>query len=327
MRHAILIIDSNAEDYRHEILNAGFDVDVHAVTTPTAAIDFLPTATVICGLSPVFNDELIRSAPRVQWIQALTTGTETITTSTFLPPGTSVTNMRGIHGPQMAELAILQMMSLCRHYRQILANQADQLWERWAQPVLAGKTAGILGVGEISLVLAARLKAFEMTVVGFTASPDRAAPNFDHLVSRSRLTELAPTLDFLIVLVPQSPQTDCIVSADVLRGMRSDAYLVNMARGGVVDEDALLVALEQGSIAGAALDVFREEPLPTSHSFWHLPNLLVTPHIGGMSTTYVRQAMPMLLRNVGLFLDGARGADLQNFVFQSSKHSRIKVAQ
>ena len=320
MRHSILIIDADADYYRRQLLEAAFNVEINAVTSADKADDFLPRATVICGLSPVFNDDLIRAAPGLQWIQALTSGTDTITTCPSLPAEITVTSMRGIHGPQMSELAIMQMISLARNYRQLLENQASATWKRWAQPILMGKTAGILGIGEIGRALAARLKALEMTVVGFSGVSGRDEAHFDRIENRSRLVELTPSLDYLIVLVPLSARTERLVDVRVLNAMRRDAYLINLARGGVVDEEALLAVLEREQIAGAALDVFIEEPLPKSNRFWNLRNVLITPHIGGNSTTYAQQAAPLLVRNASLFLTGSRGSNLSNCVLHRSAY-------
>ena len=154
------------------------------------------------------------------------------------------------------------------------AAQAKSEWERWPAALLAGKTVGILGVGLIAEYLAPICKSFHMTVVGISGSP-REANGFDRVVHRDALEKLAPELDFLVALTPLTAETRGIVGAKVLAAMKPTAYLVNVARGGVVDEPALIAALESGQIAGAALDVFAQEPLPANSPLWKTKNVTI----------------------------------------------------
>jgi D-2-hydroxyacid dehydrogenase (NADP+) len=175
--------------------------------------------------------------------------------------------------------------------------------------LLSGKTVGILGVGLIAEYLAPICKAFGMTVIGFSGSP-RPAKGFDRVVARDDLLKVAPELDYLVALVPLTPQTRGIVGAKLLAAMKPTAYLVNVARGGVVDEPALIAALEAGTIAGAALDVFSEEPLLPGNSLWQTKNVTIFSHLGGYSHGYEDRAMPTIAGNMSKFLAG----DLKNMV-------------
>jgi phosphoglycerate dehydrogenase-like enzyme len=139
------------------------------------------------------------------------------------------------------------------------------------------------------------------------------APGFDAIEPRSRLGSVAAAADFLVVLAPLTPESDHLISADVLRQMRPQAFLINLARGRVVDEAALIGALQRGEIAGAGLDVFETEPLPPESPLWHLPNVIVTPHVGGLSDIYARQLLPLVLHNARAYLAGDFNA-LQNRV-------------
>lgn len=317
MDHTILIIDPDAEIYRDYLIRNGVKVQIRTAMGAEQASSYLPEATILVALAPNVNAELVNALPRLKWIQALTTGVDSITSIGSLSSDVTVTAVRGIHGPQMSELAILQMLSLARNYPAMLSNQAEHLWKRWKQPLLSGKTAGILGVGEIGRALALRLKAFGMHVTGISSAAVRNEPHFDKMVTRATLTETVKELDYLIILVPYSPETEAIVNENVLRAMRPSAFVINLARGGVLDEAALVKALEERWIAGAALDVFREEPLPPTSRLWELPNLLITPHIGGNSDEYALQAAPTLLHNVSLFLSNAPPDALMNYVHRS----------
>jgi D-2-hydroxyacid dehydrogenase (NADP+) len=181
--------------------------------------------------------------------------------------------------------------------------QDKSAWERWPSRLLDGKTVGILGVGLIAEYLAPICKQFGMRVIGFSGSP-RLAKGFDRMVARSDLIKIAPELDYLVALAPLTPETRGIVGEKLLAAMKASAYLVNVARGGVVDEKALIEALESEKIAGAALDVFSEEPLPASSPLWKTKNLTIFPHLGGYSEGYEDRAMPTIAGNMSCFLAG-----------------------
>ena len=169
--------------------------------------------------------------------------------------------------------------------------------------MLLGKTVVIVGVGTIAEALALRCKAFGMTVHGVSARPQRPE-HFDGLHAYGRLAYAATLADFLVLLVPLSAATEKLVDARVIAAMKPGAYLINVARGGVLDETALLQALRGRHLAGAALDVFRTTPLPAEHPLWREPRVVLTPHIGGMSDIYFEQAYPVVRDNLRLFLDG-----------------------
>jgi D-2-hydroxyacid dehydrogenase (NADP+) len=200
------------------------------------------------------------------------------------------------------------MLALSRDFPRMLANQREKRWERWGQPLLAGKTVVIVGVGAISEALAARCKPLGLKVVGVTSR--RSVDHFDELHPRQRLNETVSTADFLVLLVPYSPETHHMIDASVIAAMKPSAYLINMARGGVVDEGALIEALQTRRLAGAGLDVFAQEPLPYSSPLWTLDNVIITPHVGGMSDIYAEQILPLLVHNVRAYVAGDRAAML-----------------
>jgi D-2-hydroxyacid dehydrogenase (NADP+) len=215
----------------------------------------------------------------------------------------TVTSTRGMHGPQMSELVFLQMLALLRNFSRMQRNQSAHRWDRWPQPLLAGKTVVIVGVGAIAEVLAPRCKAFDMTVYGISNS-GRRPPGFDEILSRDELPRGAAAADFLVLIVPHSAQTESLIDASVLSCMKPSAYLINVARGGVLDERALLASLREQRLAGAALDVFRERQLPADSPLWGEERVIITPHIGGMSDVYLDQAYPIVRDNIKLFLAG-----------------------
>lgn len=271
-------------------------------------------AEVMIGHHFQFDDTLVARASRLRWIQSLTTGTDAILKLNTLGQDVCVTSTRGMHGPQMSELVFLHMLLLTRDYPRILRNQQAGVWERWPQPLLWGKTVVIVGVGAISEALAPRCKAFGMYVHGVSSS-GRLPAGFDSVFHRRDLARAAALADYLVLVVPHAPDTENLVDASVLQAMKRDAYLINVARGGVLDEAALVAALRQGQLAGAALDVFRQQPLPSDHPLWREPRVLITPLLGGMSNIYLDQAYPVVRDNLRLFLAGHH-AELHNRVLR-----------
>jgi phosphoglycerate dehydrogenase-like enzyme len=288
------------------------DIRIMATNDRGAALAAAGDAEVLIGHHFQFDNNMLERARNLRWIQSLTTGTDAILKLSALRPEVLVTSTRGMHGPQMCELLFLQMLSLLRDTPRLSRNQAEGRWERWPQPLLLGKTVVLVGVGAISEHIAPRCKAFGMTVCGVSSTP-RVPDGFDRVFTRAQMREAAALADFLVLIVPHSPQTENLVDAAVIAAMKPTAFLINIARGGVLDEEALLAALREKRLAGAALDVFRQQPLPQSHPFWRTENVMVTPLIGGMSNIYLDQAYGVVRDNLRHYLTG-RTNDLVNVV-------------
>jgi phosphoglycerate dehydrogenase-like enzyme len=273
-------------------------VDHHSKIGP-----YIGTADVLLTFGPMINDDVVRPAKNLKWFQALGSGVDNIVDLPSLAPDVVVTNLHGIQGTPVSEAALMAMLALSRGFPRVIRNQVQHRWDRFPARLLDGKTAGILGVGVIAEALAPKLKVMGMTVVGITGTP-RPAAGFDRMHHRDEMVEVVCGLDHFILLAPYTPATRGIVGAEVLAAMKPDSYLINLARGGVVDEAALLATLQQGKIAGAALDVFGEEPLPGDHPFWALENVILTPHLGGFCDVYVDHALPVVTENMRRFLAG-----------------------
>ncbi|HEX3338510.1 MAG TPA: D-2-hydroxyacid dehydrogenase [Pseudolabrys sp.] len=264
---------------------------------------YIADTDILLCFSPPMADHVVRDAPKLKWIQALGTGVDNIIDLPSLGQEVLVTNVRGIHGAPVSEATIAYMLSLARDMPRSVRAQENSKWERWPSALLAGKTVGILGVGLIAEYLAPICKALHMTVVGISGSP-RETKGFDRMAHRDDLVKIAPDLDFLVALTPLIPETRGIVGEKVFAAMKPSAFLVNVARGGVVDEPALIAALEAGKIAGAGLDVFSQEPLPSDNPLWNTKNVTIFSHLGGYSQGYEDRAMPTIAGNMAKFLSG-----------------------
>jgi D-2-hydroxyacid dehydrogenase (NADP+) len=273
-------------------------VDHHSKTGP-----FMGNADALLTFGPMMKDEVLHGADRLRWVQALGTGVDNLIDLPSLRPEVVITNIRGIHGAPVSEAALMMMLAVARDFAGSVRNQDRHVWTRWPAQLLEGKTVGIFGVGLIAEVLAPKCKALGMNVVGFT-SAQRQLAGFDRMYDRGALIAKAGTLDFLVLLAPYSEEIRNLVGAGVFAAMKPSSYLINLARGGIVDEDALITALNGGQIAGAALDVFQEEPLPADHPLWSTKNVIITPHLGGFCDVYAERALPTIEHNMACFLRG-----------------------
>jgi phosphoglycerate dehydrogenase-like enzyme len=295
--------EATSTRYR-ELIKARFpDFIINTVGHHTEVTPYIADTDILLCFSPPMADHVVKDATRLKWIQALGTGVDNIVDLPSLRKDVMVTNIRGIHGAPVSEATISYMLSLARDLPRATRAQDRSTWERWPSRLLHGKTVGVLGVGLIAEYLAPICKAFGMTTVGFSSKP-RPTPGFDRMENRDDLIRLADELDYLVVLTPLSPETRGMVGSAVFDAMKPSAFLVNVARGGVIDEPALLAALDAKKIAGAALDVFDKEPLPPDSPFWERSDVLVMAHMGGFSEGYELRALPTIEHNMHCYLKG-----------------------
>ena len=273
-------------------------VDHHSKVDP-----YIGEANILVTFGAHISDHVLEKATNLRWVQALGTGVDGIVDSPGLRDGVIVTNLRGLHGASVSESVLTGMLALSRNVPRAVRSQDAGRWDRFPVDLVKGKTVGILGVGTIAAELAPRCQALGMTVIGITSAP-RSVAGFDRMVPRGELFDIVGTLDHLVLLIPYTTETHGIVGAAVLGRMKRSAFLINVARGGIVDQPALVDALQARRIAGAALDVFAEEPLPEGHPLWTMPNVLITPHMAGFHAGYPQEALPIVIENIRHFLAG-----------------------
>ena len=276
-------------------------VDHHTKVDP-----YIGAADVLITFGVQVAAHVFDKAKRLKWVQALGTGVDGIVDQPGLGKDVVVTNMHGLHGGPVSEAALAAMLALARDLPRSMRLQRAHRWDRFPTSLLKDKTVGIFGVGAIALELAPKCKAFAMRVIGIS-SQRRDVPGFDAVVRRESLREAVKDLDFLVLLTPYTEATRNIVDAGVFAAMKPGAYLVNLARGGIVDEAAMIAALRAGRLAGAALDVFALEPLPADSPLWDMDNVVVTQHQGGFFDSYPRYALPVVEENMRRWLAGDVG--------------------
>jgi D-2-hydroxyacid dehydrogenase (NADP+) len=293
--------------YRDRLRRRFPGISIELVDHHSKVVPYIASADALVTFAPMLSGEVLKSATRLKWVQALGTGVDNLIDQPALRKDVVVTNIRGIHGAPVSEAALAGMLALARGLPQAIRLQNERQWHRFPAQLLRDKTVGIFGIGQIAEALAPKCKAFGMRVVGVTSMP-RDVRGFDAMYRRDELAQVAGDFDFLVLLTPLTAATRNYVDSGIFAAMKPTSYLINLARGGVVDEPALIEALTEKRIAGAALDVFSREPLPADHPFWSMPNVIITTHQGGFCDVYIDDALPTVETNMECFLKGDFGA-------------------
>lgn len=247
----------------------------------------------------------IALAPRLCWVQAVTAATQPLAAA-GLQQRTDIlwTSGAGVNSVPVAEWALTMMLVMAKHVPRLVRAQDQRRWERLNLGELHGKTVGIIGLGPVGRVLARLLRPFNVRVLGLRRTPGAAVPDVDEVLPPERLPELLSRSDFVVIAAPLTDETRGMINAAALRQMQPSAYLINAARGALVDEPALIEALQANVIAGAALDVFWQEPLPPDSPLWELPNAFLTPHVAGVSEMYDTRVTDLFIENLTRYLAG-----------------------
>jgi glyoxylate/hydroxypyruvate reductase A len=247
-----------------------------------------------------FPGELLPMARRLRWVQVMGAGVNAFLDVPF-PPKVVLTRVEGVFGPWMAEYVFGWLLWGTQRTELLRAAQRLRRWEPINPTLLRGKTIGIVGVGSIGRVIAKIARAFQMRVLGLSRTGKRV-PEVDRVYRRPAFHEFLAGSDYVVLVAPLTPETRGMLGEPELHAMKPEAWLVNLGRGSLIQEPALIRALQERWIAGAVLDVFSEEPLPTEHPFWGMPNVVVTPHISGPSLP--EEIAPIFNENLRRFLGG-----------------------
>jgi D-2-hydroxyacid dehydrogenase (NADP+) len=307
----VLILEQRAEEYKKILAPKFPDVVIHAATREEDVGSFIEKADALLTIR--ISDGLFKKAKNLKWVHAFTTGVDYIVNLPSLKKEIMVTSTRGIHGPQVSEMAFLLMLALNRNLPEVVRNQDKGVWERWPGKLLWKKKVAIVGLGIIGEQIARKCKASDMEVFAIDIIK-RKVEWVDAFYGPEDIVKVAKDVDYLVIVAPNTPETEKLVNAKVLAAMKPTAFLLNLGRGEVVDEEELIRVLKAGKIAGAGLDTYYEEPLPKEHPFWKMKNVIVSPHMAGMSDVYVEQAVTIAEENLRRFIKGQRGKELLNFI-------------
>ena len=278
------------------------ELDLRVARTPPETRDLAGEAYAL--LATYVSTDLLDAAPDLRWIQALSSGVDFLDLEAIEAHGVALTNAAGVHAEPIAEQVLGYLLTFERGIHTGIRQQQEGVWQRYSGGEIRGKTLGVVGLGAIGSRAAEYAGAFGMTVVGTKRDPSTAPEPVDEVYAPDGLFEVLGRSDYVLLSCPLTPETRGLVGRAELGAMKGDAVLVNVARGAVVDEDALVYALQQGGIRGAALDVFEEEPLPPESPLWDLPNVVVTPHMAGSTPHKFERIAEVFAANYGAFADG-----------------------
>jgi phosphoglycerate dehydrogenase-like enzyme len=286
-----------AETARRELEEAMAEAEVLFGFWGNTLVDLYPTPEV-----------LRREAPRLRWIQLTSAGVDRAARSGLLQSGIMVTNSSGLHATPIGEYVLCVMLMFCKGAPKFIRAQERREWVRYMPQELYGKTVGVVGLGHIGAEVARLAKAFGCRVLATRRSVTSRTKGelVDELLPPPELPALLAESDFVVLAVPLTPDTRHLIGEAELRAMRPTGVLINIARGAVLDEAALVRALKEGWIAGAGLDVFEQEPLPPESELWDMENVILSPHISGGTEIYNQRAVGIFCENLRRYLAGER---------------------
>jgi phosphoglycerate dehydrogenase-like enzyme len=255
-------------------------------------------------ISGLWRNDLIEKANRLRFIQSIGAGTDQFSRQALKHQGVRLASARGVNARAVAEHVMALILALARRLPEARDNQAKRVWRGMIgdptqrEDELAGKTLLIVGLGQIGGRLAQLAKAFDMRVIGIRRNPRAGVGHADAVHGMSDLHALLPQADFVALTCPLTAETEKLIDANALDRMKPSAYLLNAARGRVVDEPALVDALARRQIRGAALDVTVDEPLPQASPLWAMENVLITPHTAGETSRYEDNVLAIMQENL-----------------------------
>ena len=266
-------------------------------------------ADVFIGWS--FPPQFLARAQKLRWIHSPAAAVNQLLSPELVNSDIVVTNSTGVHGPVVAEHALALILALAKRLPQSLRYQTkkqwaqDRLWREQPRPrEVDGSTVLLIGMGGIGREFTPRAKAMGMRVLAVRENPQKGTSGADLVFGHHELDDVLPEADYVLVCAPFTPQTAGIINKARIKKMKRDAYLVNVSRGQLIDEPALLDALKHRRIGGAALDVFNQEPLPRSSRFWGLDNLLITPHTAAVTERLWERHLRFISENLERFIAG-----------------------
>jgi phosphoglycerate dehydrogenase-like enzyme len=292
----------NATALESAIIKRNRDVDLKIARTPeeTAAV----AMDIEILISSFVEPELLEEMTSLRWIQAPSAGVDYFDLDLFRERNLLLTNAAGVHAQPIAEQVFGYMLAFERRFGQAVNNERRGVWERYIGGELANKTLGVVGLGEIGSRVAEIADAIGMRVVGTKRDPSEAPEIVDWVKGSDSLYDVLVEADYVVIACPLTDETRGLFSDDEVSAMKDDAVLINVARGSIVDEQALTKALQQRTIRGAALDVFETEPLPSESPLWDLSNVFITPHNAGSTPKLPDRIAKLFLENYDAFADG-----------------------
>lgn len=282
------------------------DVPVDTLTDGVVADERLRSARIFATFDP--TAEQLASAEAAEWIHAFTAGVDDYPVDVLRERGVALTNGRGVNAEPVAEQALSFMLAFERNLHRALRQQARGEWEWFGGHEFRGKTVGVVGVGAIGRRIATLSDSLGTTVLGVNRDVETSVEGVEELFAPEDLDAVLDRVDYLVLACPLTDATTGLLGADEFARLSDSAVVVNVARGEVIVEDALVAALEAGEIRGAALDVFETEPLPSTSPLWDRDDVIITPHMAGSTPAFWARNADIIATNYRRFRDGTLDA-------------------
>lgn len=267
-------------------------------------LDMLGRAEVVFDFPSGHLRDLPTVAPRLRWLQATSAGIgQAVKRFGLDRTDITFTTASGVHARPLADFCLMAMLMFAKDYVRMERDKKARRWERYCGEELTGKTLALIGLGRIGQEVARLGKRMDMRVIGMRRS-DARVDGIDELLGREALVTMLGEADFLVLAAPHTPETEGIIGAAELAAMKPTAVLINIGRGALVDEDALIRALQQNRLAGAALDVFADEPPAENSPLWDMPNVIVSPHSASTVTQENARITDIFCDNLRRYLNG-----------------------
>jgi len=304
MNAADLLISFDLPDaYIQKIRNSSHDIRIWQSQDKKRLLNLIADVDIL--FAGAFSLEMFLAARRLKWIQTDGAGVNKFLFPEVIRSDVIITSAGGVHHIPVSEHVIGLMLSLSRKSHFLIRNQMERTWERNDADLmnqideLSGKTVGIVGLGRIGKEIARKAKCFEMEVIATRRSSASRKPSYvDKLVRAENLANLLAESDFVVLSLPLTNETKGMLGEVQLKSMKRTAYLINVSRGKIVQERKLIQALKEGWIAGAGLDTFENEPLSRNSELWDMKNVLITPHVAGLSRYYFERLTNIFCKNL-----------------------------
>jgi len=302
MDNTTLLVIANPTDRELALLEQlPKNVSIAVGSTLEAFERTAPDADVICywSTSPKLLQPLWKIAPKVKWVHSRSAGLDSLLFPELVDSQVMLTNGSGVFSQSLGEFVIGAAIYFVKDFRRLIRNQVEGVWRQFDCEELAGQTMGIVGYGDIGRACSRRAHAMGMHVLGLRRRPElsKGDPHVEKVYGFDGLLEMLPQCDYVVAAAPLAPGTRHLIGEAAIAAMKPTAVVMNVGRGPVIDEQALIKALESGRIKGAALDVFENEPLPAGHPFFKLENVLLSPHCTDHTSTWIEDGMRFFIAN------------------------------
>ena len=285
---------------KHISIAVGNNLEAFERAAPDAQVIFYWSS------SPKLLQPVWKMAPRVQWVHSRSAGLDSLLFPELVESPVTLTNGSGVFSQSLGEFVIGAAIYFVKDFRRLIRNQMEGVWRQFDCEELAGQTMGIVGYGDIGHACARRAHAMGMRILGLRRHPELSKddPLIERVYPFEGLLDMMPECDYVVAAAPLAPGTRGMIGEAAISAMKKTAVVMNVGRGPVIDEKALIKALESGRIKGAALDVFENEPLPDGHPLFKLENVLLSPHCSDHTSTWVEDGMRFFIENFKRYLAG-----------------------